>query len=172
MIARSIVLALVAFGLGVGSAVAQATNTNALEVGGRFRVTTSSAAQVKGTLVAADDTTLTLVTEGRGAPEQKFKRSEVMKLEVARGKKSHWKVGALVGVAAGVALGGACNSGDTYCEGVPFFLVAVGAGGATGAGLGALIRTTRWETMPPERSTVGVTPVPGRGFRVTARLRF
>ena len=180
MIARRIFAAGFVISLGPGTAAAQATGYSPLQIGDRIRLTTSwSSSATKGTLVAADDAALTVAREGRETSQQKFARSEIVKLEVARGKKSHWMAGSLVGLLGGLALtaayctnpspfGGECSSGDYAAVGALFG----GIGAASGALVGVLIRTDRWKAVPADRINVGVRPVSGHGLGLTVRLSF
>jgi hypothetical protein len=180
MIARRIVAAGFVISLGTVTATAQAAGDSLLQIGDRIRITTArSSLAIKGTLVAADDTALTVAREGRDTTERKFARSEIATLEVARGKKSHWVAGSLVGLLGGVALtaaycvhpspfGGECSSGDYVAVGALFG----GIGAASGALVGLLIRTDRWTAVPADRLNVSVSPVPGHGLSLTLRLSF
>jgi hypothetical protein len=102
----------------------------------------------------------------------------VQRLEVSRGKKSHWIAGALAGAGGGLALtalycndpplGGKCDSGE-WAHTAAFF---GGIGAAGGALIGAVIRTDRWTTVPPNTLTLSVSPAPGRGVALAMRLSF
>jgi hypothetical protein len=160
----------VALGLALGGGVA-AAEEGPIPAGARLRVTTATSPAVVGTLAGRDATTLTLATDDSDAP-RRLDLSAITRLEVSRGRKSHWLAGLLVGGAAGAALGAYycsgmnCNDGET-APAIAFF-GAIGA--ASGALVGALIRTTRWETASPERLVVGVVPVRGRGLGLSVRL--
>lgn len=179
MIARKVVLAGLVMGLGAGTAAGQATGDDLPRVGDRIRITTpSSSSAIKGTLVAADQVALTLTREGREPTRLNVARAEVAKLEVARGKKSHWLAGALAGAGGGLVLaavycsnpplGDTCDSGEW--AGTAAFVGAIGA--ASGALVGALIRTDRWVTVPADKLAVSVGPVPGQGLAFAVRVAF
>jgi len=179
MIARKVVLAGFVIGFGTGTAARQATGDDLLQVGDRIRITTSSSSSaIKGILVAADQAELTLTREGRESTHLNVARSDVAKLEVVRGKKSHWLAGALAGAGGGLALtalycndpplGDTCDSGEW--AGTAAFFGGIGA--ASGALVGALIRTDRWETVPADGLKVSVSPVPGHGLALALRLTF
>ena len=169
--ARRSVLAGVVIAFATGTAAAQVTDTVPLQIGDRIRIKTAvSSSAMKGTLVAADDVVLTLAPEGRNTTHQTFARSDIAKLEVARGKKRNvvWGVvgGAVVGLAVDLAMAG----DDNPCDfGACVILPAMGAG--AGALVGVVIKTERWETLQPER--VGLAVVPTRhGVQLSLSVRF
>lgn len=163
----------VALGLAIGSGVVAAAEEGPIRTGARLRVTTATSPAVVGTLASRDATTLTLATDGNDAP-RRLDLSAITRLEVSRGRKSHWLAGLLVGAAAGAAFGAyACSGSGLDCsegETAPAIAYLGAIGAASGALVGALIRTTRWETTSPERLVVGVVPVRGRGLGLSVRL--
>jgi hypothetical protein len=109
-----------------------------------------------GVLVVVTDTTVTCAL---GA---------VSRLDVARGRRSNWSRGAFlggfVGALAGVGVGAAWSTG---CRGFPcpdseevLFMGGGGlvAGALLGAGIGALVKTDRWEEVPLDRLRVSFAP--------------
>jgi hypothetical protein len=102
--------------------------------------------------------------------------TSIAKLQVSSGRKRRTLVGALCGAALGVGItliGTRCEH-PAYCEDNAGYrtagLVILGGGGALlGAGVGALIRTERWTTVPipaPERISAR------RGATLAFTLRF
>jgi hypothetical protein len=176
MIGRGVIFTGLLIGIGTGTAAAQPTGDSPLQIGDRIRIKTpSSSSAIKGTLVAADDVGLTLAPEGRDTSHRKFARSEIAKVEVVRGKKSHWLAGAVAGAAGGLVLtalycgNGWCDESGEWAGSAAFF---GGIGAAGGALVGVLIRTDRWQDVPSEGLKVGVRPMRGRGLALTLRLSF
>ncbi len=86
------------------------------------------------------------------------------RLEIPAGRKSHTWLGAgiglLVGAGAGATLYPESDCGfveTTECK-LYAALILGGAGAATGAVIGMLIKTDRWEEVPLDRLRVGVMP--------------
>lgn len=140
-------------------------------VGQRVRIQTSSAeTPLVGTLRQVDERTL-LVDDGNGAFTS-VPTADVRKIELSTGRHSNVKRGAIIGGAVGVALAvgaiiAVCD--DTDCE-YGRAVTALGLGGAaTGALVGAPIKTERWRSVPLEgvRSRVDV-PRP----QLSVTLRF
>jgi hypothetical protein len=173
MVARRIVLAGVVMAFATETAAAQATGTVPLQIGDRIRIKTAvSSSVMKGTLVAVDDAVLTLAPEGRDTTHQTFARSEIVRLEVARGKKRNVVWGVVGGAVAGLAVNMVWTTaeGGNSCDfGSCVILPAMGA--AVGALAGVVIRTQRWETLPVEK--VGLAVVPTRhGVQLSLSIRF
>lgn len=153
---------------------AQADDQRVLMVGDRVRVTAPSLSprRIEGTLVATDRDSLTVYSADArvGVP-----RSRIDKLEVARGTKSHLRTGALLGMAAGLAGGIVLSNPPSSAQSFEVNGGAVAASvlvsGTIGALVGAMIRTTRWTTLPVDKLTLGVGPAPQRGG-VALALRF
>jgi hypothetical protein len=130
---------------------------------------------MEGTVAAVDRETLTVV-QGHGGIRVGVPRSRIAKLEVAKGQKSHWGVGALIGTGVGVLLGVlASNPPSSASE----FQVDAGAvavcgavGAAGGALVGALVRTDRWTTVPRDAVTLTIGPVHGPGVALAVELSF
>lgn len=142
--------------------------------GEKVRVTTlAGRSREKGVVVQTDAETLT-VSLGSGQPPVRIPLASVERLEVARGRRTTAREGALVGglaggVLAGLAVGGLmqalCENGSD-CSGETARASLVGAAivGTAGAGAGALIglviKTDRWERLPVNRVRVGIRPAP------------
>jgi hypothetical protein len=106
----------------------------------------AEAARVTGTLVAIDDQVLRIASKQR---ELEIPRSQIAKIELWRGKKSHWLAGLGVGAVGGGLFAipycsgwGGCTEGEALGSVVAFGMI----GAAGGALIGGMIRTDRWET--------------------------
>jgi hypothetical protein len=152
-----------------------------VHIGDRVRVSAPSVSdtRIRGTLVALDEETLIVAPEGK-TPQIEMSRSQVTRLQVSRGKRSHWVAGAVTGVVGGLALtasycgsggalGGGCSGDDAL--GVAAFFCGIGAAG--GALVGAVVRTDRWEMVPANTVAVSIIPVPvRRGMALGVRIAF
>jgi hypothetical protein len=76
----------------------------------------------------------------------------VVRLEVSQGQRSHWRLGAGLGVLLGTAVGFLTVQGKTYELGdntpTTQVLASIALGGALGAAIGATIRSDRWQVVP------------------------
>lgn len=87
-----------------------------------------------------------------------FPRNSVTKVEVTRGRKGHWIMGAVIGTALGAVIGvfetPGCggNDGDCYTRGENIEYDALGAG-VLGALVGALYKTDEWVEVSLDRVT-------------------
>jgi len=147
-----------------------------LAEGDRIRLKAPGVADqtIVGRLRRADQSALAVTRDDGSVVD--VPRSAIQELEVARGRRSHAKKGAVIGAAAGVgfvlavyAAESGCGS-DPRCDIYPAVLGAVLAatGALVGAGIGAMVRTDKWVKVDPGRVRVGVAPT-GRGvvFRVS-----
>ena len=150
--------------------------------GEKVRVTTRAGrSRESGVVVRTDADSLT-VSLGRGQPPVRIPLASVERLEVARGRRTTAREGALVGGLAGGVLGGLVAGGitktlceigsDCRVETAQASLVGAGLFGAAGAAAGALIglamKTDRWERLPVDRVRVGIRPAPsGAGVQVS-----
>jgi MFS family permease len=90
--------------------------------------------------------------------------ASVTRLEVSRGRKSHTLIGLGIGFIGGAAIGGLVATG--FDEGGGdwgnYFLVGAAIGGAAfgaiGAGIGALVKSDRWEEVPLDQLRVSLVP--------------
>ena len=149
--------------------------------GEKVRVTTRNSQDDKtGVVMEADARSLT-VSLGSGKPPVRIPLASVKKLEVARGRRTAAKEGAIAGGLVGLVLGvlavhtvsyALCENA-TDCDASPQgYGIGAGAFAAGGAGLGALvglaIKTDRWERVPVDRVGVAIGPVPaGAGVQVS-----
>ena len=128
----------------------------------------TGAEPVIGEVVKLAYDTLVIVPKGNGSA-QTFYSSDLRKIEVSQGTRSEWLRGGWIGAAsgsvAGVILGAvSCNEpkGFLSCSSPSGAALVLGVlGGAVGfgmgAGVGALIKTERWEDahLPPVALNVG-----------------
>jgi hypothetical protein len=123
-----------------------------------------------------------LVEAEKGRGSIRLHESRLERLDVARGKRSHWRLGAIVGGGTGAAAGGffgyvagALDETQSIqpAEGLLVGAAIVGAAGAlVGAAIGSAFKTDRWE--PQRRRQVALTLVPtrGRGLAGAVSVRF
>jgi hypothetical protein len=172
MITGRTVLAGFVIAFAMGTAAAQATGDAPLQIGDRIRIKTPvSSSAIEGTLVAVDDDALTLAPEGRDTSHREFARSEIAKLEVARGKKKNVLWGALGGAVVGIAVDLiATGAEENPCDfGACVILPAMGA--SVGALVGLAIKTDRWETLPAKKMGVAILPT-RHGVQLSLSVRF
>ena len=169
MIHRSIVVCvLILFGA-TSAGVAEKAAT-------RVRVKFTPDQTIQGTVVASDDATISVDTGGAGVVQ--IDRDSIQRIDRYQGQKRNWGYGLLAGVAAGWIVGGIVASQepdegeiDIHMDGV----VAAGyglIGGMVGAGVGTLIKSDRWESVPVSDVTIGVAPNREHGVAVTMSLNF
>ena len=87
------------------------------------------------------------------------------RLEVSRGRKSHWLSGMGLGLLAGAGIGalaGGFSSSCTHEWGSLCTMVGAGTGASlgllTGLTIGALVMTERWERVPLDRVLLSFAP--------------
>lgn len=107
-------------------------------------------------------------------------RSAIQELEVARGRTSRAKTGAVIGGAAGAgaivaayaADGGGCHS-DARCVIYPIVLGAasISIGAVVGRAIGEMVGTDRWVKVDPARVKVALAPT-GRGVAFAVSVGF
>ena len=102
-------------------------------------------------------------------------RPNITRLEISRGRKGHTGMGLLLGLVLGlsaVALKDAGCGQDCEKPSTGFVVGAVAGGALVGAGIGTMIRSERWESLPwavgPARRTA--VPISGPGLKVTLRF--
>ena len=143
------------------------TATSPIPADSRIRVTTHAGPGLEyvGSLDAWRGDSLEM--SGSGLNHQAIPLSDLAKLEISRGRKGHWLVGALIGTGVGLGAGllatSANNADDpasndpisgaagaiaeqTFDVGIVFVSTLAGAG--IGALVGALIKTEKWEEVP------------------------
>ena len=162
-------------------AVADTPPSGVVATGEKVRVTTAAGLVDKtGVVMQADARSLT-VSLGPGKPPVRIPLASVKKLEVARGRRTAAKEGAISGGLVGLVLGvlavhtvsHALCENATDCDASPQgYGIGAGAFAAGGAGLGALvglaIKTDRWERVPVDSLRMAIGPVPaGAGVQVS-----
>ncbi len=147
-----------------------------VDLGDEVRLIARSASPraLHGRVAAQDDAGLT-VTRAVDGERVTVPWPEIRGLEIARVReRSYGAVGALAGLAAGVAVMESCDdeAWPGWCEGWYPYLVSVTV--ATGALVGFLIRTRShtWERAYHPRLTAHLAPTRGRGAAVALTLRF
>ena len=149
-----------------------------VQVGTRVRVTAPELdlERYDGTLVAARGDTLTVGTVH-------VPLTSVTRLDVHRGRTGNWrkgaKIGALVGLPAGLAYGvlihvAYCHDFDGDFECWPLAPLGAVAGGLAGALVGGAVGalTDRWEEVPLERLRVSLAPQRDGGFALGFSVRY
>ena len=154
-----------------------ATDTRAsgmVAAGEKVRVTATGSGldDETGVVVDADAQSVT-VSLGPGKPPVRIPLSSIKRLDVARGRRTAAKEGAISGGILGLVLGvlavhtvsHALCENATDCDASPQgYGIGAGVFAAGGAGLGALvglaIKTDRWERVPVDRLRVAIGPVP------------
>jgi hypothetical protein len=83
----------------------------------------------------------------------------VTRLDVSRGRKRKTVTGAVVGVLAGVAVGGGLAVANSDEEGALIFVpFGALAGTLLGTAIGTVTKTERWEEVPLDQLRVSVAP--------------
>jgi len=135
-----------------------AVDTPSVSPGARVRITTDSSPgpRLVGTFAGYRADTLWL--QVGASPLLPVPRSRVLQLEVSRGQRSYWRLGATVGFVLGTAVGVLTTQGKTYAFGddTPYIQILGGmfVGTALGAGIGSSVHRDRWEILawaPPGR---------------------
>jgi hypothetical protein len=161
----------------------QTPATSPLTTGTRVRVTVREAngqRTLVGPLRTFDSQTLAL-SSSDGPDHVALPRSSITRIEVSRGKRGHALTGFFLGAVLGLAAVALKDAGcepdcDTEGSNGGFAVAAIGGGALLGTGVGALMRSERWESVPwavgpPRRAGLGVLPSPG-GLGVRVTLRF
>ena len=161
-------LVVLALGLPTGIASAHEPEPDFAQPGALVRVT-DAAGTFEGRLLGQSAESLRVVPPGGGAPRA-YELAAVTGYEVRteEGDRSHLglKLGFVVGAAVGYGLVKTC---DCYTE-TPTFAY-MGATGALGAGVGALVGSLfahdKWESVP-----AATAALPADGPWITVRARF
>jgi hypothetical protein len=154
--------------------LASPSTTSPLTTGTRVRVTVrddGTERRLVGPLRTFDGDALTLSPDGGTGPVS-LSRSTITRIEVSRGGRSRAGKGALVGAVLGLAAIAIAEStrGEDYEAPDNYGLIVGGAiaGGAVlGAGVGAMVRSERWEAQP---WAVGRRTAAAPAVRVTLRF--
>ena len=149
-----------------------------LTPGARVRATAREPGRVERTLVGSlrtfDSEKLTLSTDESGNFVA-LPRPTITRLEISRGRKGHTVMGLLLGTVLGlsaVALKDAGCEPDCDDTSTGFIVGAVAGGALVGAGIGTMVRSERWESLPwavgPARRAGARSS--GPGLRLTLRF--
>lgn len=170
--------------LAAAVAAANAAPSGWPATGEKVRVTTLTGRSLEKGVVVHTDAEFLTVSLGSGQSPVRIPLASIERLEVARGRRTAAKEGALWGVVVGAVLGGlaVAGIGEALCENATNcgasaegYLVGVGIFGAAGAGVGALtglaIKKDRWVRVPVDRVRVEIRPVPA-GAGVQGSLRW
>ncbi len=175
---RPAALGLVLAGAALPNALAQ--KVAPLQPGQRVRVHSALARTpelIGGVQSVGPDTLVVRYVDGGASMATAIPLAYVTRLEVSRGQRSHWVRGLVIGLAAGATTGvilGATSEGDWLFSKSDLALmgavVMAPIGGLVGLGIGALMRTERWETVSLPRPAKSVTLAPRRRLALGVRL--
>jgi len=164
------------------AAAADSVTLAELSRGDQVRVRlTSGGKSIRGTLDAAGPGEIVVRPLDPARPPLRLSPQQMAKLEVVRGRRSHWVRGAVIGFVPGACFMfvAARSLDECYRDcGFPGEDVVVGlAGGAITGGVGALIslafKTDRWVLVQDRRPKLALTLAPAKGgFRADLSLRF
>jgi len=142
------------------------------------------ACPVEGRVVTTRGDTITLAS---GESTSRHSLGSARRIEVSRGRRSHWLVGAGAGFVLGAGStflllnqGGSTNpcdrsaNQDAIGPGACAGLATLGgvAGAGVGAVIGGLFRTERWQDVPVQTLRVSLGPRPGVRFHAAVSLAF
>jgi hypothetical protein len=157
-----------------GQAAAAEPKELELQLGERIRYTLTTDKTGKGVLREIGPDYLR-IEDKRGA-SLRLEKSALQSLGVVRGKKRNPVGGALIGFLPGAAFGafaaGAMCDYGSPCDYAGPALVLGGMTAAVGAGIGALIKTDRWQQAPVSRVRFAIAPAKGGGVRAAVKLSF
>ncbi len=174
----AVLLILLLAGAARSAAVAQAGGP--LQPGQRMRVrsTVAHTAELVGVFEGVRADTLMVRDDDRSVATA-VPLATVDRLQVSRGRHSHWMTGAAIGFAVGAVTGvivGVAGHNDTdwlIGSGASAFLGAVllaPIGAGTGPVVGLLVRTERWQTVPLDGIGPGSPAGPDGRLGVGVRL--
>ncbi len=153
-----------------------------LSSGDRVRLRLSSGGKtVQGTVDAAGPDEVIVRPKDLAKPLLRLSPQQMEKLEVVRGRRSHWREGAVIGFVPGALFMGllVVALDDCYrdCENtgrvVGFGLMGGAITGGLGALVGLAVKTDRWAPVATGRPKVALDLAPMRGgFRANLSLRF
>ena len=153
-----------------------------LSRGDRVRVRLASGGKsVRGTLDATGPDEIVVRPTDPAQPPLRVSPQQVAKLEVVRGRRSHWVRGAVIGFVPGALFMGAVGVGLSDCyrdcdhagEAARYGLAGGAITGAVGALIGLAVKTDRWVLVQDRRPKLALTLAPAKGgFRADLSLRF
>lgn len=145
-----------------------AADTTFVQTGDRVRLEAPviRSGKLIGEVAALDGDTLLLLSAAAG-PAIPVPTSDIQQIAVSQGKKSNAILGLIVGAGVGIAASiglsiWVCNADDDGCTTGQVVWGSLGVTAITaglGAGIGAVIRTERWQdaSLPPPRSPIGLS---------------
>jgi hypothetical protein len=142
---------------------------------------TSGGKPVHGTIDAAGSGEIVVRPKDTAQPPLRLSAQQMAKLEVVRGRRSHWVRGAVIGFIPGALVGGvsAVALSDCYrdCDHagdvVKYALVAGAMTGTVGALIGLAVKTDRWVLVQDRRPKLTLSLAPARGgFRAGLSVGF
>ena len=169
---RAVVVSLLVLPLLVRSGSLSAQEPPPIEPGARVRVTVPDFGLEKsvGTCLALSNGSMQFLPQSGPSPRT-IPVTAMTRLQVSRGRKSHIVGGAVLGGLTGAVVGGTVVILGTQlgCETTGGCSVDWGEGGrwialfsvigvAFGGGIGALVKTDRWEEVPLDRLRVSLAP--------------
>lgn len=154
---------------------AGAATDDTVMVGQRVRITAPKVSEesFEGTVTAIGPQSVT-IRSSADKRSHEFPLSIVEKVEVARGKTSRARAGAIAGGAWGLLAGQYQGNAATRFDkpSVGYVATAVVIGSGIGALVGSIFKTDNWVPVSKELVAVRVQPEPGRGVSVRLRLGF
>jgi hypothetical protein len=168
-VATGIAIAASLTAVGAARAEPESGAAPTIEVGSRVRLEAPTLARkrLEGTVIGLGEKAL--VVRRNGLEPLSVPREAITRLDVRTGQRRWTLRGALVGAGAGlVAVGLTCGGGDGGCgQAAPVVTYAALAG----AGIGALIKSDRWQAVPLDRVRITHTPAP-RGVGLAVSIGF
>ena len=147
----------------------------------RFRLS-SGGKTVQGTIDAAGPEEVVVRPKDLAQPLLRFSPQQLAKLEVVRGRRSHWREGAAIGFVPGAAFMGVMVVALSDCYGrdcdlagdvVGYGLAGGAITGAVGALIGLAVKSDRWAPVATGRPKMALNLAPTKGgFRANLSLRF
>ena len=141
----------------------------------------SGGKSVRGTLDAAGPDEIVVRPRDPAQPPLRLSSRQMAKLEVVRGRRSHWRRGAVIGFVPGAlfmfwfvrALGECYGDCGFDSEAVGYGLAGGAITGTLGALIGLAVKTDRWVPVEARRPKLALTLAPAKGgFRADLSLRF
>jgi hypothetical protein len=154
----------------LGTMATEARTADESLVGARVRVRTVQPGKPQ-VGVLEESTGAELIIRTSAASPVKIHRTDVARLEVSRGSRRNTLKGLLAGAVAWGAVVGLVAAFDTLDESGVGEPLVIGGMLAAGAGVGAMVKTERWERVSPDRLSIGIGPAP-RGFQARIAFRF
>jgi hypothetical protein len=180
MIRSTLTLAIVSTFLVASEArAAEEPGASPVTVGTKVRILapTVVAGRVEGTVAEMDAKSL-LISVDNGTPVR-VSRQAITQLEVSTGRHRKALKGMIIGAGIGAVVfqlnvSNNCQNSIGSCTTSHAAAAGVGAlaGGAWGAGIGALFSGDRWSAVPLERVRVSLAPTPGRGVALALSVGF